>query len=209
MKITYAVTVCNELEEIKKLIPHLLEYKRKNDNIVVLFDQKNGKEEVAEYLKTFSKLPNFQFWRGLDFEGHFANWKNKLIDYCDGDYIFQIDADEIPHINLLERLQEVLEGNPDTEVFLVPRVNTVKGLTQEHIQKWRWNVNEKEWVNWPDWQWRIWKNKPEIRWVNKVHERLNGFKTYAPLPEYESFSLRHDKTITKQEKQNAYYDTLT
>jgi hypothetical protein len=84
----------------------------------------------------------------------------------------------------------------------VPRVNTVKGLTQEHIQKWGWNVNEKGWVNWPDYQWRILKNIPEIKWVNKVHEKLDGFKTYAPLPEIGELALRHPKTIERQEKQN-------
>jgi len=109
---------------------------------------------------------------------------------------------------LIDNLQEILEGNSDLEVLLVPRVNTVEGLTQEHIQKWRWNVDEKGRVNWPDYQWRIWKNIPEIKWINKVHERLNGFKTYASLPDNESYSLYHPKTIERQEKQNAYYSTL-
>lgn len=63
-------------------------------------------------------------------------------------------------------------------------------------------------VNWPDYQWRIWKNKPEIKWVNKVHERLDGFKTYTAMPDVEYFALNHPKTIEKQEKQNNYYDTL-
>ena len=90
----------------------------------------------------------------------------------------------------------------------MPRVNTVEGLTQEHIDKWRWNLNEDGWVNWPDYQWRIWKNKPEIKWKNKVHEVLDGFKTYAPLPAQEELALYHPKEIERQEKQNAYYDTL-
>jgi len=41
-----------------------------------------------------------------------------------------------------------------------------------------------------------------------VHERLEGFKTYAPLPQIESMALYHPKDIARQEKQNAYYDTL-
>jgi len=207
MKISYAITVCNEFVEIQKLVPFLLENKRQQDEIVILYDQKNGNEEIATYLKQFNKLPNVQFWRGF-FEGHFADWKNKLTEYCSGDYIFQLDADEMPHRYLLDNLQEILEGNSDLEVLLVPRVNTVEGLTQEHIQKWRWNVDEKGRVNWPDYQWRIWKNIPEIKWINKVHERLNGFKTYASLPDNESYSLYHPKTIERQEKQNAYYSTL-
>ena len=207
MKISYAITVCNEFVEIQKLVNFLRENKRQQDEVVILYDQKNGSEEIASWLTKQNKYPNIQFWRGF-FEGHFADWKNKLTEYCSGDYIFQIDADEMPNWYLLQYLPEILESNPDNEVYLVSRVNTVEGLTQEHIQKWGWNVNEKSWVNWPDYQWRIWKNKPEIKWVNKVHERLDGFKTYASLPADENLALYHPKDIKRQEKQNAYYSTL-
>ncbi len=207
MKISYAITVCNEFVEIQNLVNFLRENKRQQDEIVILYDQKNGNEEIATWLTKQNKYPNVQFWRGF-FDGHFADWKSKLTEYCTGDYIFQIDADEMPHRYLLDNLPEILEGNNDLEVLLVPRVNTVEGLTKEHIQKWRWNVDEDGRVNWPDYQWRIWKNKPEIKWKNKVHERLDGFKTYAPLPDDKSYSLYHPKTIDRQEKQNEYYDTL-
>ena len=208
MKISYAITVCNEFVEIQNLVNLLRKKKRQQDEIVILYDQKNGNEEVADWLTEQNKYPNVQFWRGF-FEGHFADWKNKLSEYCSGDYIFQIDADEYPHDILIDKLPEILEGNPDNEVYLTPRVNTVSGLTQEHVTKWRWNVDEENRVNWPDYQWRIWKNKPEIKWVNKVHERLEGFKTYAPLPAMPELALYHPKDISRQEKQNAYYDTLS
>jgi hypothetical protein len=207
MKISYAITVCNEKLEVKRLVDFLLTNKRQQDEIVVLYDQKNGDEEVINMLTKLNKLPNFQVWRGF-FENHFADWKNKLIEYCSGDYIFQIDADEMPHKSLVDNLPYILEANEENEVYLVPRVNTVEGLTEEHINLWRWNVNEKGWVNWPDYQMRIWKNKPEIKWVNKVHEKLDGFKTYAPLPELENAALYHPKEIERQVKQNNYYSTL-
>ena len=208
MKISYAITVCNEFLEIQKLVPFLLKNKRPQDEIVILFDQKNGDTELLSYLLKFNKLPNVQTWRGLNFKGHFANWKNQLTEYCEGDYIFQIDADELPNELLIQNLPVILESNPDNEVYLVPRVNTVEGLTSEHIQMWGWNVNDKEWVNWPDYQWRIWKNKPGIKWKNKVHEVLDGHKSYAALPSQEEFALYHPKDIKRQEKQNLYYNTL-
>ena len=207
MIISYAITVCNEFVEVQRLVNLLRQNKRTQDEIVILFDQKNGDPEVANWLTKQNKYPNVQFWRGF-FDGHFADWKNKLTEYCNGDYIFQIDADEFPHKSLLTSLPIILEGNPDNEVYLIPRVNTVEGLTQEHTQKWRWNVNENGWVNWPDYQWRIWKNKPEIRWINKVHEVLDGYKTYAPLPAKEELALYHPKDIERQERQNAYYESL-
>ena len=134
MKISYAITVCNEFVEIQKLVPFLLKLKRRQDEIVILYDQRNGNEEIASWLKKFNKLPNVQFWRGF-FDGHFADWKNKLTEYCDGDYIFQIDADELPNRELIETLPSLLEMNEGIDVMLVPRVNTVDGLTQEHIDK--------------------------------------------------------------------------
>ena len=207
MKISYAITVCNEKKEVKRLVDFLLANKNPQDEIVVLYDQKNGDEDIATMLTKLNKLPNFQMWRGF-FDNHFADWKNKLTEYCDGDYIFQIDADEMPNKGLITHLPFILHTNPNVDVMLVPRVNTVDGLTQDHIARWRWSVNEKGWVNWPDYQWRIYKNSEHIKWVNKVHERLEGFKLYAPLPQIESFSLYHPKDIARQEKQNAYYDTL-
>ncbi len=207
MKISYAITVCNEFVEIQKLIPILLKHKRSEDEIVILYDQKNGDEGVEEYLRSHSVNSEF-IWHGAEFNNHFADWKNKLTSLCSGDYIFQIDADEIPNENLIILLPSILEENPHNEVYLVPRVNTVEGLTDEHIQKWRWRVDKNGWVNWPDHQWRIWKNRPYIKWKNKVHEVLHGHNTFSALPPIEGLALYHPKTIDRQEKQNAYYDTL-
>ena len=207
MKISYAVTVCNEFVEIQKLISFLLENKDKKDEIVILYDSKNGDKGVEEYLRSHSVNSEFQ-WHADEFNNHFADWKNKLTSFCTGDYIFQIDADEIPNKFLIENLRTILTHNPHNEVFLVPRVNTVKGLTKKHIDKWKWRVDNNKWVNWPDLQWRIWKNDSKIKWVNKVHERLDGFKTYSPLPLKEEVALYHHKDIKKQEKQNDYYSKL-
>jgi hypothetical protein len=208
MKISYAITVCNELEEIKRLVDFLLPNKRIQDEIVILYDNKNGDERILDYLLPLNIKPNVQTWRGLWFEGHFGDWKNLLTSYCTGDYIFQIDADEMIGEYLVENLPLILEANPEVDVFLTPRINTVEGLTQQHINKWRWNVNDKGWVNFPDYQWRIYKNSTNIKWKNKVHEVLDGYKTTALLPADEAFCLLHPKTIDRQEKQNNYYDTL-
>lgn len=206
MKISYAITVCNEKLEVKRLVDFLLANKRQQDEIVVLYDQKNGDEEVINMLTKLNKLPNFQVWRGF-FENHFADWKNKLTEYCDGDYIFQIDADELPAKFLIDNLPNILENNT-ADLYLVPRVNTVEGLTDEHIKKWRWNVNEKGWVNWPDYQLRIYRKDENIKWQNKVHEVIIGSSSHTDLPLDENFAIKHSKEIKRQEKQNQYYSTL-
>jgi len=208
MKISYAVTVCNEIVEIQRLLPYLIENKRKEDEIVIFYDSNNGSKPVDEYLRSLSSdtFAPFRFIH-YHFNGHFANMKNALTEACLGDYIFQIDADEMPNWYLMQYLPLLLETN-NVEVFRVPRINTVKGLTQEHIQKWGWAVDSRGRVNWPDLQWRVYKNTPEIRWKNKVHEVLDGYKTHAILPLEEQFALEHHKDIERQEKQNNYYNTL-
>ena len=212
MKISYAITVCNELEEVKRLVNFLLSNKREQDEIVVLVDI--SKEDNGELRGWLNETKQSLILKSdpikiheEKFEGHFANWKNKFFKICSGDYIFQIDADEIPHINLIENLPAMLNTN-DVDMVRIPRVNTVEGLTEEHIKKWGWNINEKGWVNWADWQMRIYKNAPHIKWVNKVHEILEGFKIHGMLPAEEEWALYHPKTINRQEKQNNYYNTL-
>lgn len=206
MKISYAITVCNEVVEIQKLLGFLLEYKRSEDEIVVLFDSKNGTSEVREILKHFSQ-PRWFNWYESKFEGHFADWKNKLTEFCTGDYIFQIDADEMVDQYICKLLPQILETN-QVDVIRVPRINIVNGLTTQHIQQWGWNVNEKGHVNFPDYQWRIYRNADHIKWENKVHEVLTGYETLSHLPLDMEFCLIHEKSIDRQEKQNQYYNSL-
>lgn len=207
MKISYAITVCNELVEIQRLLPFLIENKRERDEIVIFFDSKNGSKSVEDFLRAQSINKASFRWMAYHFDGHFAHMKNALSEACLGDYIFQIDADEMPNLSLIEYLPTLLEMN-DVEVLRVPRINTVAGLTNEHIQKWGWNVNEQGWVNFPDYQWRIYKRTPYIVWENRVHEVLNGFKSLAHLPAEEDFCLYHHKDIKRQEKQNELYSKL-
>jgi hypothetical protein len=207
MKISYAITVCNELVEIQRLLPFLIENKREKDEIVVFYDTNNGSKAVEDYLRAQSVNTTKFRWLGYHFDGHFANMKNALTEACLGNYIFQIDADEIPSKYLMQYLPILLKSN-DVEVLRVPRVNTVKGLTQEHIQKWGWIVDNHGRINWPDLQWRIYANNGKIKWKNKVHEVLEGYQTHAILPLETEFALEHHKDIERQEKQNVYYDTL-
>jgi len=208
MKISYAIPVCNEIIEITKLLNFLETRITKEDEVIVLFDTNNGSPSVEQFLRAKSVNPTFFQWYPYHFDGHFANMKNHLKSLCTGDWIFQIDADELPHESLITNLKPLLKLNTSTEMLLVPRVNTVEGITQEHINKWRWNVNEKGWVNWPDYQTRIIQNSPKIQWISKVHEVITGFSTKGLLPMEEEWCLYHPKHILRQEAQNNFYDTL-
>ena len=203
MKISYAIPVCNEHAELKKLLSFLHKHIDENDEIIVQCDKGNTTHEVYKVLDTLN-----QSYIEFSLNGHFSNFKNNLKEHCTGDWIFQIDADELPHESLITNLKELLKLNTNTELFLVPRVNTVEGLTQEHVNKWRWNVNEKGWVNWPDYQTRIIQNGSKIKWQNKVHEQIIGISTKGALPMEEEWCLYHPKTIGRQEAQNSFYNIL-
>lgn len=207
MKISYAITVCDEVNEIKRLLPFLIKNKRPNDEVVILFDQKNGDHELLEYLLDFNKLPNVQTWRGFGWNNNFADWKNRLNDYCTGDFIFQIDADEMINEELMEILPTLFELNPEIEIFYLPRVNTVDGLTEEHIKKWKWRVDKKNRINYPDYQGRLYKKG--LKWEGNVHERIVGVKYYSILPNEDVYSLIHHKKIDKQERQNKFYQDIS
>lgn len=206
MKISYAVTVCNEIDEIQRLVKFLLENKRIEDDIVITFDSKNGSTQVEEFLRAKSVNNEFH-WHPFDFNGNFSDLKNYTKKMCNGDYIFHLDADELPNKILMNQLPQIIELN-DVDLIWIPRVNTVDGITEQHIQQWGWKVNENGWVNYPDYQSRVFRNDDVIKWQNKVHERIVGIKNYSHLPPHEELSLYHPKTITKQEKQNKFYEGI-
>jgi glycosyltransferase involved in cell wall biosynthesis len=205
MKISYAIPVCNEHEELMRLLNILVTNKRDEDEIVVQCDQGNTTPEVYQVLDQFHNRVNV-----IEFplKGNFSNFKNNLKQNCVGEWIFQIDADEYLTESFIQNLHLILQDNPTIDVFLLPRINTVEGLTQEHIQKWGWNVNEKGWVNFPDLQPRILQNSSKINWGNKVHEVLMGHNTWATLPLEEDYCLYHPKQIDRQERQNNLYNLL-
>ena len=203
MRISFAIPVCNEDKELDRLLTQLHSFIQPQDEIVIQCDEGNTTPDVYKVLDKhaqYIKVVHFPL------KNNFAAFKNNLKRNCTGDWIFQIDADEYLNKELIESLHEILKFNPTVDLFLVPRINTVEGLTQEHILKWGWRVNENGWVNFPDYQTRILQNSPKINWASKVHEVLMGHSNYTLLPE--DYCLIHPKTIERQERQNNFYNLL-
>ena len=202
MKISYGITVHNEAEELQKLLEVLNKNIDKEDEIVVCVDGDDEKVEavLGEYL---SENKAIVYKRKLD--GNFAEHKNSVIEKSSGDYVFHIDADEYPNEILVKQLKEILKIN-EVDLIWIPRVNTIEDMKEEHIQRWGWRVTENGWVNYPDYQARVFRRAESIRWTRPLHEYITGCKTYAHLPPQEELSLYHPKTIEKQEKQNMFYN---
>ena len=210
MKISYGITVHNEADELNKLLEILIHKTDKEDEIVICDDYSDDETQfviqswVQQYGHDDMKVIKV-YQRKL--EGDFSAQKNSVIENSSGDYIFHLDADEYPHEILLKQIKQILEIN-DVDLVWLPRVNTVEGLTDEWANRWGWRVTENGWVNYPDYQSRVFRNSPDIRWQNKVHERIFGVKTYAHLPPQEELSLYHPKTIDKQIQQNKFYEGI-
>ena len=211
MGISFLVTAYNEYEDLKKLLTQLLQVIKSTDELVIQLDTKATVEVIQlvdnfiEQNKDIIEIKKCHFNLNKDF----ASFKNNAKSYCTKDWVFQIDADETLSETFCRILHEVLETNEEIDLIAVPRVNIVNGLTQEDVTQWHWQLNSQGWVNWPDNQHRIFRNKPEIKWVNKVHEKIVGWRTYAELPsEDDSYALYHIKDIDRQRAQNEFYSTI-
>jgi len=206
VKISYSILTHNEDESLQKILDFIIKHKDEEDEIVILDDYSDNPKtlEILDFYVSANDIVYEQRHLLKDYAGQ----KNHLTRMCKGSYIINIDADELPHKFLMKNIKGILEANPTIDLYWVPRVNTVEGITEEHILKWRWQVNEKGWVNFPDYQGRIWRNRPNILWKNKVHEVLTGYKEHTYLPAEEEFCFYHPKTIDRQEKQNDFYNQI-
>jgi len=206
VKLSYGITVHNEHEELNQLLELLIHNTDQEDEIVIVDDFSNQETQdvIDSWVQQYSDKKVIKvFQRKLD--GDFASQKNYVIEQCSGDYIFHIDADEYPNVILLQQLKQILEIN-EVDLLWIPRVNTVEGMTDEDIQTWGWKVSEQGWVNYPDYQSRVFRRTDSIRWERPLHELIKGAKTYSHLPPHEELSLYHPKTIEKQTQQNMFYN---
>jgi len=121
----------------------------------------------------------------------------------------QVDADEQMPPSLLNALRAVAKKG-DIDLLWIPRINVVRGATEDHIKKYNWTINEMGWEGFPDFQSRFVSTKGHVKWKNKVHEVLSGANNQARLltDPIEHFCILHVKDIQKQEKQNDLYDTI-
>ncbi len=202
MKISYSILTHNETKSLEKLLRFLVKWKDEEDEIVIL-DDFSDNQKTKELLDFYVSAHDIVFEQ-RNLLGDYGGQKNHLKSMCSGDYSFNLDGDEMISRWFIKNVHDILEENPIDLIFL-PRINMVEGLTQEHMRYWGWSVNEEGWVNFPDWQGRLFKNRPNIKWEKPVHEMIAGFQTYAHLPTEKPFCIRHNKTIEKQEQQNQKY----
>jgi glycosyltransferase involved in cell wall biosynthesis len=152
MGISFLVTAYNEYEELKRLLNQLLRIIKTTDELVIQLDSKATIEVITLVDEFMKKHKNEMLIKKCHFDlnGDFASFKNNAKSHCAKDFIFQIDADETLSETFSTIIHQVLESNEEIDLISVPRVNIVKGLEQNDIIQWHWQINQHGWVNWPD-----------------------------------------------------------
>ena len=128
MKISYSILTHNEDESLQKLLEFLVKHKDEEDEIVILDDYSDNPKTI-EILDAMTSMHEMTFEQRHLLKDY-AGQKNYLTRMCSGDYVINIDADETPHKWLIKNVKEILESNPTIDLYWVPRVNTVDGITQ-------------------------------------------------------------------------------
>ena len=201
MFLSYLVTTHNETDCLDSLLSKLISFKKNNHEIVLLDDYSDNPTTISIIEKYKSSI-NFQQKK---LQNDYGVHKNYGISLCKGEWIFQIDADELPTDVLLENIDVLLQSNANNEVLWLPRLNYFVGVTQTDIQMWGWNYHDGM-INYPDYQSRLFKNLPHIRYERRLHEKVEGYTSYAFIPPQKDIALIHNKTIEKQRETNMKYN---
>lgn len=203
MFLSYLITSHNETVSLDKLLNKLILSKKENHEIVLLDDYSDNSETGYIIEKYKNNINFYQKKLERDYGAH----KNYGISLCKGKWIFQIDADEYPTDLLLENINEILELNDSNEAIWLPRLNYFEGVTQQDIEMWGWNYTDGM-INFPDYQTRLYKNLSHIRYERRLHEKVEGYKSYVFIPAQKDIALVHEKTIEKQRQTNIKYNQL-
>lgn len=213
MKISYCIGIHNEPPHyIETLLNQILKYKDPEDEVIVVDDYSDNPETLASIKKYEDRISFNQH----ALSGDFSQLKNYGTSLATGDWIFCIDGDENVHQNLLLSIKEIILNNPSIELYYIPRINIVNGITPEYIKEQNWIISPEGYINIPDAQGRIYKNDPaRIQWKGKVHERIEGHRVHSFLPFQDEtgkvipdYCILHIKDFERQKQQNLLYNKM-
>lgn len=204
--ISYLVSCKDEGNQLLLLLQQLQKYKNNNECIIL-----NDFTTDSNTLKILDDIKNDEFFKVYThaLDNNYSAHKNYGKSFCSGEYIFQLDADELPCDTLMENITAILKTNPNIDLFWIPRINDFIGVNETHAMKWGWrlsNYENRKIVNFPDYQCRLFKHLPELRWERPLHEKIEGAKITTKLPPEYDLSIHHNKTIEKQVATNLRYN---
>ena len=193
MKLTYTIQVCNESRELFSLLQFITRVKDEEDEINVVVDSTNKTEKVDMVLEHFKDTVNV-YERPFD---QFHVNAQFHTEKATGDYIFGIDADEMPQEMLIKNIKRIIDDT-QAEVISIPRINIHPGITEQEVKDFGFHVNEVGFINWPDYQTRIFKKCDHIHWTDTLHTTLVGSDKIVGVKPNPSMALWHIKSMEKQ-----------
>jgi glycosyltransferase involved in cell wall biosynthesis len=138
MFLSYLITCHNEDDSLDKLLSIIIANKKDTHEIILLDDHSDNENTI----QIINKYQNSLKYHKRHLNNHYGEQKNYGIDQCNGKWIFQIDADEYPTIELTKHIDQILESNDGNEVVWVPRINIFHGINDNDIKHWGWNVSK-------------------------------------------------------------------
>mgnify|MGYP006266425879 CR=1 FL=1 len=198
--VSYSITVCNEHNELDILLNTLIDEIVHSDDICILVDSSKVTPQVNEVIEKHKQYINKVL--RTPFRGDFAHFKNTINTFARGEFIFQLDADEVPTGTLLEKVYVLTHA----DLVFIPRVNIMLGMSESHMKLHGFQLNDAGFINFPDYQGRFYKSS--LRWVGQVHERIDGAQRVSQVPSDPKLALWHIKTAQKSKQQRELYQKL-
>jgi hypothetical protein len=160
------------------------------DEIVLAADARVAPHDLREYAAVADKVFRIDV---VHAERHFA-W---LHAQCTGDWIFRIDADEVPSRALVEALPW-LQKDADVRQYWLPRI-----WLYGDARHW---LDEPPW--WPDYQLRLYRNDCFLRFAGTQHSTAVSQppSRYLEVPLYHLDLLVNSRE--ERERKAAFYDSL-
>ena len=126
---------------------------------------------------------------------NFEIQKNNSLEHATQEWRIWIDADETYEPIFWNQLVWYIRDAQQREVdcINVPRINIVHGLTPQFAEENAWNISYFNWVNYPDYQQRVFKS--HCKFAGRTHERIINVKKDAALV---GVHCKHPKTLERQ-----------
>ena len=130
-------------------------------------------------------------------EDSFEIQKNYALDNTNNEWRLLIDADEQYQHLFWNQLPWYIcfAENKGIDCFKVPRINTVDDPTEHYVKQRGWQLNAFNWVNYPDYQQRLYKKN--CRYSGRTHERIVGSEKDFMLL---GVNILHHKSLSRQDR---------
>ena len=116
ISISYAILTHNQGIKLENLLKTLITNIDIQDQIVIVDDYSDD-QYTQQILRRYTAKSGLVKLRYRRLNNNFSGQKNFLFDLCQGQYIFNLDADQNIQIQLIKNIKEVLRQNNDVQLF--------------------------------------------------------------------------------------------